>query len=176
MTRRFSTVSFSILGASLGAAAPALAAPSMDVKIDLPRLPVAEYHRPYVAVWIEGGSVQPRTVTLWYDAKNREDAGKKWLANMRQWWRKTGRSLAVPADGITAATRAPGPQSIALAANHPALKDLPPGEYMLGVETAREHGGSEAVKVAFRWPPTASKSTSAKGATELGQVTVAVKP
>ena len=43
-------------GATLGTAA-ALAAPaaaqSIDVTVNIPRLKVAEYHRPYVAIWIE---------------------------------------------------------------------------------------------------------------------------
>src|SRR5438445_807412 len=35
-----------------GLAAPALAA-DLNLKVEVPRLNVAEYHRPYVAIWIE---------------------------------------------------------------------------------------------------------------------------
>ena len=177
MNRRFSTFSLSIAGAALGVGAtPALAAPSMEIKVEVPRLSVAEYHRPYVAVWIEGPDMPARTVSVWYDSRNREDGGRKWLAEMRQWWRKSGRSLSVPADGVTGATRAAGPQSISLNAASPALKDLRPGQYQLGVEAAREVGGEEAVKIPFQWPPAAPKEASAKGVTELGQVTLSLKP
>ena len=180
MPRRFATLSISLRVAALGAgaasAAPALAAPTLEVKVEVPRLSVAEYHRPYVAVWIEGANTPARTLSVWYNSTNREDGGRKWLAEMRQWWRKSGRSLSVPADGLTGATRAPGPQTISLTAANPALKDLAPGQYQLGVEAAREVGGEEAVKIPFQWPPTAPMQASAKGGAELGQVSLALKP
>lgn len=162
------------LGLAL-AAGPALAA-TMDVKIEVPRLKVAEYHKPYVAVWIEGVGQPARTLNLWYDAKNREDGGTKWLAEMRQWWRKAGRQLKLPTDGVTGATRAPGPQTLTFTDRHPALAGLPAGQYTLAVEAARELGGQEVVKTAFQWPPKGAQTVSAKGASEIGAVTVSLKP
>ncbi|OYX36792.1 MAG: hypothetical protein B7Y99_00190 [Caulobacterales bacterium 32-69-10] len=156
-------------------ASPAAAA-SLDLKIELPRLALAEYHRPYVAIWIEGPAAPPRTVALWYDADNHEDGGRKWLAEMRQWWRKGGRSLGLPTDGVTGATRAPGPQTLTLAANHPALANLPAGQYQLAVEAVREKGGEETAKIAFQWPPKAPQTASAKGSTELGTITLNARP
>ncbi|MFN4064998.1 MAG: DUF2271 domain-containing protein, partial [Parazoarcus communis] len=93
-------------------ATPALAA-ELKLDIEVPRLNVAEYHRPYVAVWIEkpDNSVAAN-LAVWYDTKMRNDEGTKWLKDMRQWWRRIGRDVAVPIDGVTSATRAPGMHSI----------------------------------------------------------------
>lgn len=160
----------------LAAAAGPAGAASLDLKIDLPRKSVAEFHRPYVAMWIEGGAGPARTLNVWYEAKNREDGGRKWLADLRQWWRRSGRTLSLPADGLSGATRAPGPQAISFGASHPALRDLPAGQYQLAVEAARELGGQEVVKVPFSWPPAAATTTGGKGASELGAVSVTAKP
>lgn len=163
-----------ILGVGISAA-PATGA-TMDLKIEVPRLPVAEYHKPYVAMWIEGPG-GAKTLNLWYDAKNREDGGTKWLAEMRQWWRKAGRTLALPTDGVTGATRAAGPQSVSFTDKHPALAGLPAGEYVVAFEAARELGGQEVVKTAsFQWPPKGAQTLNAKGASELGAISVSLKP
>lgn len=162
--------------ATVGGAVGPAAAASLDVKVEVPRQSSAEYHKPYVAMWIEGGEGPARTLAVWYDAKNREEGGKKWLAEMRSWWRKSGRNMSFPANGVTGATRAPGPQTISFAANHPALTNLAAGQYTLGVEAAREQGGQEAVRVPFSWPPKAVQTASGKGSTELGAVNLTIKP
>jgi hypothetical protein len=161
-------------GAAVGVAAPAVAA-DLNVTVEIPRMTVAEYHKPYVAIWIENADASAAgTLAVWYDADNREDKGAKWLKDMRQWWRKAGREMSFPADGVSGATRAPGPQKLVFAGSKGALKALKPGQYNLVVEAAREVGGHEAVRVPFVWGK-AGKSASAKGATELGAITVAVK-
>ena len=173
MKRSISLLTFA--GAAVGAAAPAAAA-DLNVTVEIPRLTVAEYHKPYVAIWIENtaDSSAAGTLAVWYDADNREDKGAKWLKDMRQWWRKAGREMSFPADGVSGATRAPGPQKLVFAGSKGALKALKPGQYNLVVEAAREVGGHEAVRVPFTWGK-AGKPASAKGATELGAVTVSVK-
>ncbi|NQE63907.1 DUF2271 domain-containing protein [Caulobacter sp. RHG1] len=171
MKRSISLLTFA--GAAVGAA-PALAA-DLNVTVEIPRMTVAEYHKPYVAIWIEGADASAAgTLAVWYDADNREDKGAKWLKDMRQWWRKAGREMSFPVDGVSGATRAPGPQKLVFAGSKGALKALKPGQYNLVVEAAREVGGHEAVRVPFVWGK-AGKPASAKGATELGAVTVSVK-
>jgi hypothetical protein len=57
---------------------------------------------------------------------------------------------------------------------HPELGKLPPGDYTLVVEAAREVGGRELLKIPFKW---GSASTGqAQGSSELGLVTLASKP
>ncbi len=155
-------------------------AADLAVSIELPKLTVAEYHRPYVAVWVERADQSFATnLAVWYDIKvrnNPEGAGTKWLKDLRQWWRKSGRELQMPVDGISGATRTPGEQKLAVSGNNPGLGKLPAGDYQLVVEAAREGGGRELVRVPFAWPPKAASSSKGQGSSELGAVTVAVKP
>jgi len=147
-------------------AAPASAAGTVNITI--PQLKVAEYHRPYVAVWLEpagGGAI--RTLSLWYQVKKGgNEPGTKWLSDLRAWWRKGGKSLALPADGISGATRVPGSYAIPLPA------DLKPGAYTLNVEAARETGGREFVSLPISVP---AKPARATGKTELGAITLSVR-
>lgn len=154
---------------------PALAA-EMALKVEIPRLTVAEYHRPYVAIWIEKpdqGFVA--NLAVWYDIKLRNNEGTKWLKDMRAWWRKSGRELAMPVDGLSSATRAPGEHTVQFN-DSSALGKLPPGEYAVVLEAAREVGGRELVRVPFVWPPKAPATAQAAGQHELGAVSLSVKP
>ena len=157
--------------AGLAAAAPALAA-DLTVSVDIPRLTTASYHRPYVAVWIEQpDQTAVRTRAVWYQqTRNNEGDGKDWLKDLRTWWRKGGRAMALPADGVSGATRAPGTQTIRVPGAR--LAGLQPGQYNVVVEAARELGGRETVRVPFRWG--APNTGQASGSNELGAVRVAV--
>lgn len=156
-------------------AAPSLAA-DMEISIDIPKLDVAEYHKPYVAIWLEGPDKKiAANLAVWYDVANRKQEGDKWLKDLRQWWRRTGRELKVPADGLTSATRAPGSHTIKFE-DSAALKDLASGQYELVVEAAREVGGREVLRIPLQWPPKEGTSLNAKGEHELGTVAVNVKP
>ncbi len=141
------------------AAVPATAA---TVSITIPRVPTAEYARPYVAVYLEPTAGGPaRTVAIWYALNKRDgENGTKWLTELRAWWRKGGRSLHMPADGVSGATRAPGSYTIPLPA------DALSGAYTLTVEAAREHGGREFVTIP------AKVGASASGKSELGAVAI----
>ncbi len=152
---------------------PALAA-DLSVKVQIPELAVAEYHKPYVAVWIEGADKSVTNLAVWYDVKAKDKKGNEWLKDMRQWWRKSGRELDMPVDGLSSATRAPGEHSLEFSGSNGPLKDLKPGDYTLMIEAAREVGGRELLKIPFTWP--AASSGSAKGSTELGAASVTVKP
>jgi hypothetical protein len=155
----------------LAAAAPAFAA-DLSVSVDIPRLNTASYHRPYVAIWIERPDQSAvRTLAVWYQlTRNNEGDGKDWLKDMRTWWRKGGRAMTLPADGVSGATRAPGTHTIRVPGAR--LNGLQPGQYNIVVEAARELGGREVVRVPFRWG--AANSGQASGSTELGAVRVNV--
>lgn len=156
----------------MGASVPALAAPNeFAVEIEIPRIAVAEYHRPYVAGWVE--NAQGQTVSqllVWYDTRKRDNGGKKWLADMRTWWRKGGRTFAVPADGVSGATRAPGRATLTIPAANSPLARLPAGQYNFVVEAAREGGGREVVRAPFAWRPGGTFNATATGTGELGAV------
>jgi hypothetical protein len=151
-------------------AAPALAA-DLTVTIEIPRLSVAAYHKPYVAVWIETpDQTAVRTLAVWYEQVKPDNEGLNYLKDLRTWWRKGGRAMRMPADGVSGATRAPGRQTITIPAAR--LAGVAPGQYSLVVEAAREQGGRETVRVPFRWG--AANTGRAAGTTELGAVAVAV--
>ena len=158
-----------------GFAWPAMAA-DLALKVEIPRMTVAEYHRPYVAIWIEKpDQAFAGNLAVWYDIKLRNNEGTKWLKDMRAWWRKSGRELTMPVDGLSGATRAPGEHTVQFT-DATVLGKLAPGEYNLVLEAAREVGGREQVKVPFVWPPKAATTTQARGEHELGAISVTVKP
>ena len=156
-------------------AVPALSA-ELTLKVQLPRLDIAEYHRPYLAAWIEKASDQSYAgnVALWYDVNKRDNGGAKWLKDLRSWWRKSGHDTAV-VDGVTGATRTAGDHAINLV-DAKAVAALPPGQYEVVVEAARENGGREVLRVPFDWPVKKTQSAKAQGQGELGAVSIDAKP
>ena len=156
-------------------AVPALSAEAL-LKIQLPRLDIAEYHKPYVAAWIEKASDQSfaGNVALWYDVGKRNNGGAKWLKDMRSWWRKSGHD-APAIDGVTGATRAAGEHAIDLLEAQ-AVTALAPGRYELVVEAARENGGREVLRVPFDWPLRKAQSAKAQSQGELGAIAIVARP
>ena len=180
-------------------------AAGISVDIEIPQLDVAEYHRPYVAAWIEReDNTVAANLAVWYQQErakprpqNREakpgeagagsgkdpgngageggESGTKWLPDLRQWWRRSGRSLSVPVDGVTGATRPVGTHTLQFD-DTSALKDLAPGNYRLVVEAAREVGGRELLRLPFAWPIAAAATSEAKGKTELGRIGLRLVP
>ena len=162
-------------------ALPANAA-QLDLSIEIPRLSVAQYHRPYVAAWIENDSRKvAANLLVWYqqdrpgESANAEK-GSKWLPDLRQWWRRSGRALSMPIDGVSAATRPTGKHSLSFRLGHGDLPALKPGQYKLRVEAAREEGGRELVDIPFTWPINATRTVKAQGNSELGAVSLTLAP
>ncbi len=147
----------------------------MDVTVTIPRLTVAEYHKPYVAMWIEQSGKPARTINVWYDTGKKNNAGIKWLRDMRQWWRTTGRTTPTPPNGVTGATRAPGAAKISFSAGRGGMPALTAGSYTLVVEAAREGGGREVVKVPFIVSAAGTAKGTGKGSFELGAVSLTVR-
>ena len=157
--------------------APAQAA-EISLNVEVPRINAAEYHRPYVAVWVEGeGQKSVADLAVWYQQTDgKEGHGTKWLPDLRQWWRKSGRTLKVPVDGVTGPTRPVGKHAIRFDHKHPSLAKLPAGSYTLVVEAAREVGGRELLKIPFEWKGKSPSTGKAQGKEELGLVTLSAKP
>ena len=152
-------------------------ASDLALKLEIPQLNVAEYHRPYVALWLESPDQKfVGNLAVLYDVKKKDQAGAKYLKDLRQWWRKSGRDVALPLDGVSGATRAPGEHTLTFPGAKAALDKLPAGDYQVVVEAARESGGRELVRVPFQWPPKTALSIPAKGKEELGNIVVQLKP
>ena len=70
---------------ALAGAVPAAAA-GLTVSVEIPKLEVAEYHKPYLAIWIEKSDQSvAANLAVWYDTKLKENEGEKWLKDLRQW-------------------------------------------------------------------------------------------
>lgn len=171
---RIVRLTLAALAASLLLAIPARAENSAEltVKLQIPRLQVAEYHRPYVAIWIEGEDQSiARHLAVWYQTDPKKEDGTQWLKDLRQWWRRGGRAQQVPIDGVTGATRPAGEHSLKFSA-----AGLQPGSYHLAVEAAREVGGRELLRLPFTLPATNLQHAHALGKSELGAVSLQVAP
>ncbi|MES2502383.1 MAG: DUF2271 domain-containing protein [Pseudomonadota bacterium] len=147
----------------------------ISLKVTLPQVNTAEYHRPYVAIWIEkpDQSVE-KNLAVWYSQKKTDkgEQSDKWLKDLRQWWRKSGRDQSLPMDGVTGATRAVGEHALTFKEQ---VANLPAGQYSIAVESAREKGGREIVRVPFTWPAKKAETLKATGQQELGDIVVDLK-
>jgi len=100
-----------------------------------------------VAIWVEDDSQAiAANLALWYQVRGDHT---KWLPDLRQWWRRGGRDVKVPVDGLTGATRPVGQHILKFDAAAEPLSKLKPGKYELVVEAVREVGGREALRIPF---------------------------
>lgn len=160
-----------------GAIARTANAADIGLSIEVPRLDVAEYHRPYVAIWIENTDQSVATdLAVWYDVAKKNNEGTEWLKDMRQWWRRSGRNQQFPVDGVSGATKPVGKHALSFDAASKPLSTLKPGQYAVVVEAAREVGGRELVRIPFQWPPQKAEHLSARGEHELGAIALDLKP
>lgn len=163
-----------VLSLVLAVCAGSAGAADLSLNVEIPSLPVAEYHRPYVAIWIEGADQNiAANLALWYQVRGDHT---KWLPDLRQWWRRGGRDLKVPVDGLTGATRPVGQHILKFDAAQAPLATLAPGKYAVVVEAVREVGGREVVRIPFEWPIKAAKRETASGKTELGAIALMLNP
>jgi len=152
-------------------------AADLNVKVQVPRIDVAEYHRPYVAGWVENADQSiAANLFVWYQTDPKKEDGTQWLKDLRQWWRRGGRDLTMPVDGITGATRPVGEHQVTFKSNGKQLASLAPGKYSLVVEAVREVGGRELVKIPFEWPAKQKQQQSTQGKVELGAVSLELIP
>jgi len=159
-----------------GIASTLVSAGEFKATIEIPRLNVAEYHRPYVAAWIE---TPDREVTanlaLWYDLEMRDREGETWLKDLRQWWRKSGRSLDLPIDGLSRPTQPAGIHEVSVDMTGEPLSELAEGDYFLVVEAAREVGGRELLRLPFNWSKGKAVDVTMAGERELGTVSLKIE-
>ncbi|MGD8177271.1 PepSY-associated TM helix domain-containing protein [Marinimicrobium sp. ARAG 43.8] len=156
---------------------PVHASANDQLTVEIPRLSVAEYHEPYVAIWLADERGQRvMDLAVWYDVKLANREGEKWLKDMRLWWRRSGRFAEMPIDGVTGATRRPGRTTVDLSSFRNAMNELPAGQYSIFVEAARELGGRETVEVPLTLPVTDPLTLTHSGEHELGAVTLTLEP
>jgi hypothetical protein len=155
------------LGVAFAVAFPTVAmGREANLVFDIPRPANAEWHRPFVAIWVEDAAGrQVRQIGVFHD---RTRIGARWLPELRQWWRQGGRSLQMPADGISRATPAAGIQTVPLGM----VTTLPDGQYAIVIEAAREKGGHELLRMPIRIAKGVPSTAKARGRTELGATSI----
>lgn len=151
---------------------PIYAQPKLKLDVTIPSLQVAEYHKPYVAVWLEDSKRKTTQIAVWYDVEMKNGKGEEWLADLRQWWRRAGRKLSLPIDGVSGATKGPGMHTVSTELTE-VLAKLPAGKYKIRIEAAREVGGKELVNIPLTLPLDTTKlPLSVEGRSELGLVSL----
>jgi hypothetical protein len=110
----------------------------VSFEINGPEGKPTRYRRPYVAVWVENKEGMPvRTLTLWFE-------GRRWLSDLRRWYRSDQARLRVDKADLTnatsRATRPPGRYQVIWDGKDDHGRLLDAGEYTLYIEAAREHG------------------------------------
>nr|WP_129775153.1 DUF2271 domain-containing protein [Peristeroidobacter soli] len=149
----------------------------LNLKLTIPRPDVAEYHRPYLAVWVENQDQSAAAqLAVWYQTDTKKEDGTQWLKDLRQWWRRGGREIQMPVDGVTGATRPAGEYTLSFKNTDKQLATLAPGKYNVVVEAVREVGGRELLRVPFEWPGTRKQTATAQGKSELGAITLNITP
>ncbi len=138
------------------------------VDFDIPELNVAEYRRPYIAIWISDATGQPvQSLLVAGD-------GSRWLRELRQWWRKLGRGDDSLVDATAGATRKPGRYHVEWDGRDLQGKKVVSGKYVLQVEVAREHGGHESLTLPFELNGQAI-TLEQQGKQELGAVALTLR-
>lgn len=104
-------------------------------------------NNPFVAVWFEdlnGGSI--RTLQVSY----KPGKGLRWLPDLRRWYQADQvRQITGGTDllaTVSSATRLPGAFSLAWNGLDDQGTPVPPGDYLICIEAAREHGPYSLVK------------------------------
>lgn len=156
---------------------------SVHVEITLPAIKADPYFKPYVAVWIEDEMRNPvHALALWYQVSKgnaAQEDGKKWLKDLRQWWRKIGRPESLDFDGVTGATRRPGTYSLVWEVPSALQVALNDKSLVLHVEAAREEGGRSYKRIVIdpsrRDEIKVDSSETKKSNAELEQVRIQIR-
>ena len=156
-----------LLGTAL-LCSPLVQAETVTIDMQLPALNTSKYQRPFVAVWVEqkGQRQAVKTVSVWFD-------DKKWLKDIRRWWRKAGRyDQAV--DAVTGATKPPGKYQLQWDGTDLHGNALPAGEYTLYLEAVREHGNRTLLKQKVTLGAGKVQEYTLTAGDELGPVSIRV--
>ena len=121
----------------------------IEFEINQPEGQRGRYRRPYVAVWVEDKDGFPvRTLILWL---SQGGAGPdKWVPDLKRWYRADQQRKDTDEKDLvhmfSRPTRPPGKYSTVWDGKDADGKPLPPGEYTVFVEAAREHGTNQGIR------------------------------
>lgn len=118
--------------------------------------------RPYLSIWIS----QPNQQLVKQLSLQGQQA--RWHQELRQWWRRIGKPAQIALDSLSGATRKAGSYQLSWDGRDEEGKPVPPGDYILHLEIAREHGGHEKLSAPLQFE--IGKKGEISGRIELGAI------
>jgi thiamine biosynthesis lipoprotein ApbE len=123
----------------------------IEFEINRPDADGGRYRRPFVAVWVENKEGFPvRNVLLWVSTGG--PGPWEWMKDLRRWYasdqarkRVDRRDMVLT---MSRPTRPPGKYSVIWDGKDDFGKPLPPGEYTISIDAAREHGTYQCIQKA----------------------------
>lgn len=145
---------------------PAVNAATLSIDLTVPDISTTQYQRPFVAIWLEkkGEKRAVSNFAVWFD-------DKKWLKDIRRWWRKSGR-YNEQIDSFTSATKPPG--SYALSYTLPQEHLEAGGLYTLYIEAVREHGNRTLLKQPIDLSKPLPQTFDLQAGQEIGPVKIRI--
>lgn len=144
-------------------------AETLTIDITVPEINEQPYHRPYMAVWVETPErVGVHTITVWHKKK-------RWLKDLRQWWRKLGRDDPAAYDTVTKATPKPGSYQLSWDGKDASGKQLAAGDYFVCFEAVREDGGRNFTRQKIKLGSGAAQAYTLTAKVELGLIKINIK-
>lgn len=139
---------------------------AMQLKYQI-RPQAAAAKRPYLAIWVSTKEQQlVRQLCL-------QGQQARWYQELRQWWRRIGKPAQLALDSLAGATRKAGSYQLEWDGRDEQGRPVPPGEYVLHLEIAREHGEHEKLSLPLQF--TAGSNGKTNGRFELGDIQWQVK-
>ncbi len=103
------------------------------LELSIPKIAVEKYRAPYVAVWVtDAQKKRIRTLAVWGKAD-------KWIDSNYIWWKRYGRQMD-SLDSIARPSRQPGQYTLNWDGKDDNGQPVPAGNYLIHIETSREHG------------------------------------
>lgn len=142
---------------------------ALEIGYEIERIDVSDYEYPYIVMWITDKDkklVRPLTMI-----------GKqpRWVEENYIFWRRVGRKFPAMVDSLSQPSRAPGHYSLRWDGYDQEGSPVPQGEYILHIETSREHGGHQYTKEKLHIGARKFEAIIDSGA-ELGQVDISYGP
>ena len=142
--------------------------PAVDISLTIkqPDAMRKKYSRPFVAVWLEDANgAHVRTLAVWGNEH-------KYLKELPQWWSFARNDNQLVAT-VTRASRGPGEYRLTWDGADDRGAAVPPGNYTVRVEAAREHGSHVDMRGAIDYGGPAAKTTI-QGNSEIEGVLITV--
>ncbi len=122
-----------MLAVAAGASAKWPAGYQAVIDLTIPKINVEKYRAPYVSVWVTDANKKiVRTLAVW-------GKDEKWINSNYVWWKRYGRQMT-NLDAVAKPSRHPGNYKLAWDGKDDNGRAVAAGQYIVHIETSREHG------------------------------------